>query len=189
MQEGIKKRVGFIFSMDTCISCGACQLACKEANNLSLGEFFRRVEVVCLETKEAIAHYPYSGACNHCASPACEAACTAGAIRRLEDGTVFHDSGLCIGCGACLWNCPYGALSFSCSKGGTQKCNRCRERQSNGRQPACVDACPTQSLWLGDIEALQQEDDSSKPDLSFLPNPDVTKPSLCVMRIGGRPDA
>ena len=116
-------RLGVLYHMDTCIACGACQTACKDGHGLIGGEFFRRVEMI--ETDEG--YLPYSGACCHCGNPMCVSACPTGAMHKTEEGAVVHDDGLCIGCGACVWNCPYGAVSFSRLKGVSQKCDSCIE--------------------------------------------------------------
>ena len=39
-------RNGFYFDMTACIGCRTCQVACKDKNDLPLGEKFRRVSVI-----------------------------------------------------------------------------------------------------------------------------------------------
>ena len=95
------KKLGFYYNMNTCVACGACQLACKDAHKLKAGEFFRRVDMM----KEG----PYSGTCNHCEDAACVNACPTGAMYKAEDGTTRHDDGKCIGCGACAATCKNGS--------------------------------------------------------------------------------
>ena len=107
------EKLGFYYNMNTCVACGACQVACKDIHDLKAGEFFRRVAV--------LSEGPYSGACNHCEEAACVEACPTGAMYKDGDGTTQHDDGRCIGCGACLWNCPYGAVSFSKSRGARMR--------------------------------------------------------------------
>lgn len=158
-------RTGFIYNMNTCLGCGNCQVACKQSHGLRDGEFFRRV--IMLKSG------PFSGGCNHCRDAACVKACPVGAMYRAEDGTIRHDDGKCIGCGSCMWSCPYGAVSFSLTKGVTQKCDSCADRRSSGLAPACVAACPTESLSFGEL-------DSVMASVSFLPDPDITDPSLCI---------
>ena len=158
-------RLGFYYNMNSCVGCGGCQVACKEAHGLKPDEFFRRVAM--LESG------PFSGGCNHCLDAACVAACPTGATYKAEDGTTRRDDGKCIGCGACTWSCPYGAISFSKTRGVTQKCDSCAERRAQGLEPACVAACPTGSLKFGPLKETGAE-------LSFLPDPKKTDASLFV---------
>ena len=69
------KKEGFFFNMNTCIACGACQVACKDHNNLQPGEFFRRFETMRFEGKDGPVYAHYSGSCNHCEDPVCVEAC------------------------------------------------------------------------------------------------------------------
>ena len=158
-------KLGFYYNMNTCVACGACQLACKDAHKLKAGEFFRRLEMM----EEG----PFSCACNHCQEAACVKACPTGAVYKAEDGTTLHDDGKCIGCGACMWNCPYGEISFSKTKGVTQKCDGCFERRQQGLEPICVDSCPTKSIKFMELE-------ETMADLPFLPDSSKTLPCLLV---------
>ena len=106
-------RLGFYFNMNTCLGCGACQVACKDLHGLQPGEFFRRVETISVETggKKIYAHY--SGACNHCEDANCVKACPTGAMHKAADGTVVHDD-------TCAW-----AAAAAC---GTARTGRSRSR-------------------------------------------------------------
>lgn len=182
-------QICFYVNMDTCIGCGACQIACKDARSRSTDVFFRRVALV--RQPETGREFPFSGACNHCKAPRCASVCPTGAMHKLEDGTVAHEDGLCIGCGACLWNCPYGSVSFSKRIGVTQKCDACLERRSRGLNPACVDACPTKSIRFGEREALLEAYGSGDPPGEILKDAELTEPSLMLRlpsgwKIGGK---
>ena len=89
---------------------------------------------------------------------------------RQDDGVVLHDDILCIACGRCYWACPYGEVSFSRTRGVTQKCDTCIGRREQGLAPACVEACPTLSLRFGELPG----DEGDEPDLPFLPDPSIT---------------
>ena len=96
------EKVGFLYNSTVCIACGACQLACQGGHGLGSGEYFRRVVLRPVGGGKETA---FSGGCNHCAHPACVAACPTGAMYRDEEkGVVLHDDGRCIGCGCCVWN-------------------------------------------------------------------------------------
>ena len=99
--------------------------------------------------------------------------CPSGALHIAEDKTVQHSRGLCIGCGACTWNCPYGAVVFSKKKGIAQKCDSCIGLREKGQDPACVQSCITQCLTYGTI--------GTKGDApSFLPPWQMTEPLLKI---------
>ena len=165
-------KLGFTFHMDRCIGCKACQVACKDKNHLEAGTFFRRVDTV----TDGGRPVHFSGACNHCENPACVAACPTGAMYLAPDGTVQHDDGKCIGCGSCVWACPYGAVSLSRQTGTAVKCNACEDLLKTGQQPACVQACITHCLEFGPIEPEQRQ---ARTD--FLPDPGITNPTLRIV--------
>lgn len=180
------ERLGFYYDMTTCVGCGACQVACKDINHLNPGEFYRRVETLSICIKDNPKLYHYSGACNHCGEPACVNVCSVGAMYKAEDGTVRHDDGRCIGCGACMWNCPYGSISFSKTKGVAQKCESCYERREKGQVPACVAACITHALKFGNLDEINE--DFEVQTLSIFPSPDQTDPSIRICFPGDSKD-
>lgn len=166
-------RLGFIFHIDQCIGCRACQVACKDKNHLEVGTYFRRVDTVV----EDGVYKHYSAACNQCRNAACVQACPTGAMYIAKDGTVQHDDGKCIGCGSCMWACPYGSVKLSRLKGTATKCNSCIDLREKGEKPACVQACITHCLDFGLIE-----EDELNGDASFLPSPLKTQPTLKIVR-------
>lgn len=171
-------RKRFLYNMNSCIGCGSCQVACKDKNGLLPGEYFRRVTFQTAGLPGEDNQIPFSISCNHCEEPACASVCPTGAMYQSEEGIVLHNDSLCIGCGRCYWNCPYGEVSFGKTKGLTQKCDTCIRRREQGYPTACEAACPTGSLRFGEIAAEEGE----LPDLSFLPDPELTKPSLRIIR-------
>lgn len=172
-------RKGFIYDNARCIGCKACQMACKEKNHLAVGEFFRRVETMQIKNR----WINYSGACNHCKNPGCIGVCPTGAMHRDADGLVVHDDSMCIGCGRCVNACPYGSVSLNRISGYAQKCDACRSLRLQGREPACVSACPTRALRFGDVEEVEKEILVTKGNLVFLPPERVTEPSTRVFNI------
>jgi anaerobic dimethyl sulfoxide reductase subunit B (iron-sulfur subunit) len=83
--------------------------------------------------------YNVSMSCNHCADPACAAACPTGAYVVRDDGLVWSESEKCTGCEYCAWACPYGAPQYSADLGRTTKCDFCRDLVDE-LLPACVAA-------------------------------------------------
>lgn len=170
------KQMGFYYDPTVCIGCRACQAGCKEEHKLPAGDFFRRVSPVNTEGKWTF----FSGACNHCQDPACVVVCPNGALYKDADGTVQHDRTRCIGCGRCVHSCPYKAITLSSITGYAQKCDSCAARRAQGRNPICVDACPTRALQFGDLEDLKAKYGDHGAVLPFLPDPAITCPSLLL---------
>ncbi|RFA92356.1 hypothetical protein CGL51_14485, partial [Pyrobaculum aerophilum] len=77
--------------------------------------------------------------CNHCENAPCVKPCPTGATYKTEDGLVLVNDDLCIGCGACIQACPYGARFFNPVKGVVDKCTFCSHRIYQGKLPACVE--------------------------------------------------
>lgn len=172
---------GFLMDLRTCIGCHSCQAACAEEKALANGEWFRRV--LHLEPEDQKQYVgAFSMGCNHCEDPACVKACQNGAmVRDEEKGVVLHDGKKCIGCGACTWACPYGAVSISEETGKAHKCDSCIERRQAGLSPACVAACPVGSLKFGKLSEFEEE--GAVPlSLDFLPGEEVTRPSVRIIR-------
>lgn len=173
------KQYGFFFDARLCVGCGACQFACREANQLAPGEYFRRL--LCLEPEQGLMYAGfYSAGCNHCLEPACAAACPNGAMcRDPEQGIVVHDGTKCIGCSCCTWACPYGAVSMDRETGKAHKCTGCVSRREQGKLPACVASCPTGALRFGPVEELEALGGCC-PAPESLPDGGVTRPSVRV---------
>lgn len=173
------KQYGFSFTPGLCIGCGSCQFACREENHLMPNTYFRRV--LTLEPEDSLGYIGFfSAGCNHCQNPACIEACQNGAMQVSEvQGVVIHDSGRCIGCSACVWACPYGAVVIDPRTGKSGKCTSCLPRRNQGLSPACVSACPTKALQFGPLEQLEGE----APDSRLLPDGGASKPSLRIRRL------
>jgi len=71
---------GFFYDTARCTGCGACQVACKEKNQLPVGDFCRRVDTVCVNGEAGEKWMHFSGACNHCENAACMEVCPTGAM-------------------------------------------------------------------------------------------------------------
>lgn len=158
-------RWGFVLDQAKCIGCNACQIACKDRKHLEPGKNFRRADTVSYVEDGVRKFAHFSGACHHCAEPACLAACKFGAMKRNEEGIVVVDEALCRGCGACERACAFGAVFVSAWSHKAMKCDGCADMRKQGRQPACVEACLTHCLefkWIEDeaeAEAAGQTQD------------------------------
>ncbi|MCL2616484.1 MAG: 4Fe-4S dicluster domain-containing protein [Defluviitaleaceae bacterium] len=171
-------KVGFAFNMRRCVACKTCQVACKDKNNLNGNHFFRRA--ITLPSISSGSVKNFSAACCHCENPACVDGCEAGAMRKNEDGTVTNDLGRCTGCGACAWNCPYGAPKLHAIEGVSRKCDACADQRKLGKKPACVQACPTFALDFGDLSELEKEWGSDVTRHPPIANNSTTNPSILI---------
>jgi nitrate reductase beta subunit len=82
-------------------------------------------------------HYFYlPRLCNHCAKPACLAACPKNAIyKREEDGVVLIDQSRCEGYRRCVSACPYKKIYYNAAKKKSQKCIFCYPRLNTDTGP------------------------------------------------------
>ncbi len=181
------KRLAFYFDSASCSGCKTCQMACKDKNDLAIGQIWRRVyEVTGGGWKQAgpawkhdVFAYNLSMSCNHCADPICARNCPTRAIWKREDGIVQINQDLCIGCKYCAWVCPYGAPQFNPEKGVMGKCDLCADYIDQGKNPSCVDACPMRALDFGDYDKLLEKHGGSD-HIYPLPEYSITEPSLCI---------
>jgi formate dehydrogenase iron-sulfur subunit len=181
----------FLTDASLCIGCKACEVACKEWNELpddgfswsghsydntrALGASTWR-HVLFLEQKQPMGPQlagitePFrwqflSNVCKHCANAGCLEACPTGSIVRTEVGSVFVQPDICNGCGYCVVSCPFGVIEKRPEDGRAFKCTFCYDRQKAGLIPACAKACPTQSIQFGDLEVLRQRGKKRVQDL------------------------
>lgn len=167
-------QLGFYHNTDICIGCKACIIACKDKNDLPLGEKYRRVydyagcdwsvDDAGACTPSNFFSYSVSVACNHCTTPLCFASCPNGSIIKRDDGIVHIDQELCIGCGSCVDACPYDEPYMSTVDGKAHKCDFCMDLIDAGETPYCVAACSMRCLEFGDIEELREK----YGDVSYL---------------------
>ncbi|NEE02049.1 4Fe-4S dicluster domain-containing protein [Phytoactinopolyspora halotolerans] len=97
-----------------------------------------------------------SDVCKHCTHAACLDVCPTGSLFRTEFGTVVVQEDICNGCGYCVPACPYGVLDVRPEDGRVWKCTLCYDRLSDGMEPACAKACPTDSIQFGPLDELRE---------------------------------
>ncbi|HWH44568.1 MAG TPA: 4Fe-4S dicluster domain-containing protein [Thermoleophilaceae bacterium] len=90
-----------------------------------------------------------SDVCKHCTHAACLEVCPTGALFRTEFDTVVVQPDVCNGCGYCVPACPFGVLDRREGDGRVWKCTLCYDRLKDDREPACAQACPTNSIQFG----------------------------------------
>jgi formate dehydrogenase iron-sulfur subunit len=173
------KAYGFFTDTSVCIGCKACEVACKEWNQLpgnqpvfgdgydntgSLdSQNWRHVQLIdnvpdeTMGTGQGKAWLMMSDVCKHCKQASCMEVCPTGAIIRTEFDTVFIQQDVCNGCRDCIAACPYDVIGMNEEKGVAQKCTLCYDRLQGGLEPACAKACPTDSIQFGPVEELRQQ--------------------------------
>ena len=118
-------------------------------------------------------HFYMGTQCFHCDNPPCVEVCPVQATWKEEDGLVVIDYDWCVGCRYCMAACPYDGRRFNWSKpevpenevnknqhylgnrmrkkGVMEKCTFCVQRTRKGKNPACVEACPTGARIFGNL--------------------------------------
>lgn len=180
------KQLAFSVNIGKCTGCKACQIACKDKNNLPIGVRWRRVfqyeggEWIDQDgtmVPSNVYAYAVSSACMHCQNPVCTQVCPTGAMFKRDDGIVLINQDKCIGCRYCSWACPYGAPQFNEELDVMTKCNMCADLVDQGERPACVEACPYRAMDFGPIEDLQAKYGTLAAPAP-LPDASITRPSV-----------
>jgi len=166
-------RVGFFTDTSVCIGCKACEVACKEWNEIPdrplefLATSYDNTGALGADTWRHVAFIEQpresggvrwlmsSDVCKHCTSAACLDVCPTGALFRTEYGTVVVQEDICNGCGYCVPACPFGVIDRRKDDGRVWKCTMCYDRLRGGLEPACAQACPTDSIQFGPLDELR----------------------------------
>ncbi|HEY8368977.1 MAG TPA: 4Fe-4S dicluster domain-containing protein [Thermodesulfobacteriota bacterium] len=170
--------MGFFTDSTVCIGCKACEVACKEWNQLPAtnggqntlsgdsydntrqldGIHWRHVQFIeqFNEDRSQARWLMNSDVCKHCVQAGCLEVCPTGAIIRTEFDTVVIQSDVCNGCRDCIPACPFGVIGMNPVSNTAQKCTLCYDRLKVGLEPACAKACPTDSINFGTIADLRQ---------------------------------
>lgn len=150
-----------IVSTEKCLGCRSCELACavEHSQSRDLIEAIKedplpqyRVEV------ETAGDLILPLQCRHCEDAPCVAVCPTHALEKPSpDSPVSLREDLCIGCKWCILVCPFGVIKLRRDGKAIIKCDLCQQRTKEGREPACVEACPTGALKFMEIEKLARQ--------------------------------
>ena len=125
---------GFFTDTTLCIGCKACEVACKQWNQLPAdgyeftGNSYDNTVALGATTWRHVAFVEQaappdapptdtrwlmmSDVCKHCTNAGCMEACPTGAIIRNEFDDVFIQPDVCNGCGYCVPSCPFGVVDL-----------------------------------------------------------------------------
>lgn len=169
-----ESRKGMFIDTSICTGCKACEVACKQWNELPMsenigftgnsydntgkldGENWRHVKFIedFSDDRSESRWLFLSDSCKHCQHAGCMEVCPTNAIIRTEFDTVYIDHDTCIGCKYCITGCPFGVIEIGHLSGTAQKCTLCYDRLQGGQEPACAQACPTDCIEFGDVDEL-----------------------------------
>jgi formate dehydrogenase iron-sulfur subunit len=188
---------GFFTDTSVCIGCKACEVACKEWNQLPGNEpvfgdgydntgsldsqnwrhvkFIDNVPDETATAGQGKAWLMMSDVCKHCQHASCMEVCPTGALIRTEFDTVFIQPDVCNGCRNCIAACPYSVIGLDQHANVAQKCTLCYDRLQGGLEPACAKVCPTQSIQFGPVDELRA---AANQRLDVLHAQGVTQASL-----------
>jgi formate dehydrogenase iron-sulfur subunit len=125
---------GFFTDTTLCIGCKACEVACKQWNQLPAdgfeftGDSYDNTGQLGATTWRHVAFVEQiappdrpptenrwlmmSDVCKHCTYAGCMEACPTGAIVRNEFDDVYIQPDICNGCGYCVPSCPFGVVDL-----------------------------------------------------------------------------
>ncbi|MDO8692254.1 MAG: 4Fe-4S dicluster domain-containing protein [Dehalococcoidia bacterium] len=167
-------RYGMVIDLQRCIGCYGCQVACKAENATPPGILWGRLKKGESGKFPNVRRINLPLLCMHCKDPECLKVCPSGATQQREDGIVFVDADVCVGCRACMVACPYTARYYHDAEkyyfgdqgptpfeevgykqhpvGVVSKCDFCRHRVDEGLEPACVANCMAKGRFFGDLD-------------------------------------
>jgi len=161
----------FLIDTSKCIFCKACQVACKQWNELPAERTTNRgshqnppdlsaVTWTLVRVKEVTSNGEvgwlfFKDQCRHCVDPPClMSASVPGSIYKDKDtGAVVYTEKTKYESFEDIM-CPYNIPRQDPNTGRLFKCTMCIDRVKNGLLPACVKACPTGALQFGDRDEM-----------------------------------
>ncbi|MEI7835923.1 MAG: Ni/Fe-hydrogenase cytochrome b subunit [Planctomycetota bacterium] len=188
-KAGPSDPMGVLVDLTVCNGCRTCEYACRKANGIEAGALetyddpavFKDRRRPAIDAFTVVNSWPGRADdgkpvfakvnCFHCNHPACASACIVGALRKQDSGAVTYEAWKCIGCRYCMVACPFQIPAYEYDDALTprvRKCEFCTSRTSEGKRPACVEACPRQVMTYGkrrELIALAHEKIAAHGDI------------------------
>ncbi len=153
----------FYLDPSRCIGCNACVQACGECGT---HKGYSMIELDLIDPAASPQTVPV--VCMHCEPPTCAEVCPADAIKRSADGVVHSArKPRCIACSNCVLACPFGVPKMNTPMHLMMKCDMCYDRTSVGKKPMCASVCPSQALYFGTRQEIEQLRPNSRPIDTF----------------------
>jgi len=141
-----------------CLACKSCELACAVEHSRAKELVGAMAESPRPSSRVKVASAQDSAVplqCRHCEDAPCVAICPTKALEKLGPNLpVLIKEERCIGCKFCVVVCPFGVMTMRRDGKVALKCDLCLNRQEEGREPACVEACQTGALECLTVEEI-----------------------------------
>jgi len=168
-------RIAMLIDLSKCMACRACQVACKEWNELPAehtrnrgtyenppdlsAKTWTRIRFAESSNNGQVRWLFFKEQCLHCSNAPCVVVCPTAALKQNPLGFVSFEEDLCNGCAYCAKFCPYGVprmkvFNTLTGEAKASKCTLCQDRVTNGYEPACAKACPAEAISFGEREAI-----------------------------------
>ncbi len=181
--------MGVLVDLTQCNGCRRCEAACKEAAGFEVPTEEELKDYSVFDENRPLSPDAYTTVnqfegpqgqpifakanCLHCIDPACASACIVNALRKEPEGPVVYDVWKCMGCRYCMVACPFQIPTYEYDNAFTPQVRKCTMCQNEGNPhkggvPACVKACPKESLTYGkrsDLLKRAHEKIKDRPDL------------------------
>jgi formate dehydrogenase iron-sulfur subunit len=162
--------VGVLVDTTRCIGCRSCEVACSETwgnyvPDVKTDNALEKVRDTTEKQFTVVNRFKTEKGdvfvkrqCMHCWQPACAAMCLVNAMKKTTEGPVTWDGDKCMGCRFCMVSCPFDIpkAEYDSWNPRIMKCHMCYGRLQEGKKPACVEACPTDTLMFGPKRQLME---------------------------------
>lgn len=167
----------FYIDPSRCIGCQACVQACGECDT---HKGHPMIHLEFLDRAHSTQTTPV--VCMHYEDPTCAKVCPADAIKKTDDGVVQSArKPRCIACSNCVLACPFGVPKMKSEFELMMKCDMCYDRTSEGKRPMCATVCPSQALFFGTKEEIQQLRLRSRPVNEFVFGRETVRTKVFMM--------